>query len=141
MNSIFISNSIADTTKFAQNLSKELKPGSVLALHGELGSGKTTFTQSLAKALGISARLTSPTFVIMRQYQIPSWTGLLYHFDFYRLHVANDAKSFDLNELIAENNNLIVIEWPEIVASILPSHTVHIYFETISDNERRITIK
>jgi len=135
-----ISHSPTETSKLAQDLASQIKPGSILALCGDLGSGKTTFTQSLAKALGITQRVTSPTFILMRQYPLPQSSGMFYHLDLYRIGSPEDIKSIDLEELIAEGTNIIVIEWPEKIETILPPHTLKIYFKTTSATTREITL-
>src|SRR5689334_12083419 len=84
----FVSSSEDETKKFAEDFSKNLK-GNIIALTGELGAGKTTFTQGFAKGLGIKDKIISPTFVLVRQHKIPSSQGIFYHIDLYRLENIN----------------------------------------------------
>lgn len=136
----YISNSLEETAQIATNLGSSLKPGSVLALCGDLGVGKTTFTQSLARSLGIDRNLQSPTFIIMRQYDLPGGGGVFNHLDLYRTSGPDDLKAFDMEELFSDKTAYTIIEWPEKIADILPEHTIKIYFEITGENTRKITI-
>lgn len=138
---MLISQSTTDTLKIAQDLANNTKSGVVIGLYGDLGAGKTTFTQGLAQALGVIQPVKSPTFTIMNQYPLPTGKGNFYHLDLYRIKSINDIKSLDLEELIQENIHIIVIEWPEKIADLLPSNTIKIYFKTLSENQRSITIQ
>jgi len=137
---IYISRSPTNTNKFAQQIASGLKPGSVLALYGDLGAGKTTFTQFLAHALGVAKTPTSPTFVIMRSYPLPNTKEQLHHLDLYRINSAADIKALDVEELIKEGNHILVIEWPEKIEHLLPPHTIKINFETLTETKRSISI-
>ena len=125
----------------------------IVGLHGDLGSGKTTFTQAIAKTLGVEERVTSPTFVIMKNYRI-SCQGLpltqgkgnpfylwkrLIHIDAYRLDKAEELKKLNWSELISDPINLILIEWPERVAEILPPDLISINFKFIDEATRQIS--
>jgi len=138
MNSIQ-THSPQETKNFAKKYAKKLRGGEVLALYGELGSGKTTFTQGLTLGLGIKKRVISPTFVIMRDYAIPQKSYRLYHLDLYRINNALDIKSFDFHELVEEGNNIIVIEWPEKIEKLIPKHAKKFKFTQKSENSRQIT--
>ena len=129
------SHSVNQTHVFAAGVINALSDRNVLALYGELGAGKTTFVQGLAAALGITKRLISPTFTLMRQYPVKSDRyNSLYHLDLYRVESAADLKSIDLSEIIADPNNLVVIEWAEKASDILPSRRLDIKFKTVGDN-------
>lgn len=139
-----ISKSVGETEAFARKFLNDLKarPGqaTVLALKGDLGSGKTTFTQFLAKILGVKNQITSPTFVIEKKYPIkdhPNFKQLI-HIDSYRLNNGTDLLKLDWSEILADPKNLIVIEWPEIVPEILPADCLNLEFEFVSEGERRI---
>jgi tRNA threonylcarbamoyladenosine biosynthesis protein TsaE len=116
--------------------------GVVLALSGELGAGKTTFTKALAIELGITEPVTSPTFVIQKSYNVSDRSDIkkLVHIDAYRLESGADAEVLGLAETISTNGNLVVIEWAENIKSALPSGVINIKFEYISNTTRRITI-
>ena len=113
----------------------------VLALQGELGSGKTTFVQGLAKELNLKEKVLSPTFVIMKRFATgdPRWANL-YHLDCYRIGNAKDLDFFNFKEILADKNNLVVIEWAERVKDILPKDAVWIKFEHGGEDKRRIKI-
>jgi len=117
-----------------------LPPRHVIALHGDLGSGKTTFTQHLAKELGITKRVISPTYVLMRQYSIPKHPQYknLVHLDLYRLSSSQDLKSIDLEEYLADPKNLVIIEWAGKVKITLPPHLA-IYLKVIDSGKHEIT--
>ena len=107
----------------------------VLALQGDLGSGKTTFTQGLAKFLKIKGRVNSPTFVVMKRFKN------FYHIDCYRLKDEKDALELDLKNIMADPKNIVAIEWPEKIKSILPKNTVFINFKFIDNKTREISFK
>lgn len=152
-----ITNSPSETQQLAGKILSKLKDRNIVCLYGELGAGKTTFVQGLAKALGIEKRVISPTFILLREYEVASrqlpvarrknnwklvagnWKHLL-HLDCYRIDSEEDFKSIDLKELWQDKNNLVVIEWTERIAKILPKERIDIKFEYISENEREITM-
>ena len=103
-----------------------IRPGSILAVQGDLGAGKTTFIQSLAAALGIKRFVPSPTFALMRTYKLPkAVNGIrrLVHVDAYRLKNESELQVLDLDEELADGQSLLVLEWPERVAGWLKSRT------------------
>lgn len=105
----------------------------VIGLEGDLGSGKTTFVQGLAKGLGIKDKVTSPTFVIMKRYDF------FYHIDCYRIK-DKDLLELDFKEIISQSKNIIVIEWAERVKKILPKNTLWLKFEYLGKDERKIVL-
>lgn len=137
----YISKSVGDTHEYSFRLAAKLLPGQVIVLFGELGSGKTTFVQGLAKALKITKRITSPTFIIMRQYQTPIIPGDFYHLDLYRISSSQDIATIDLESLFAENSHLFAIEWPESILSLLPPSTIYLHFAHLGGNIRSIINK
>lgn len=111
-------------------------------MHGDLGSGKTTFTQGLLKALGAEGPYISPTFLIMKEYPIRD-KMTLYHIDAYRI-TSDDMKLLGWEELIQNKKTILVVEWPERIADILPQksskkRTIHINFWWKSEQERQIS--
>ena len=133
-----ISRSPEDTHRLAAELLTDLRAGSILALHGELGSGKTCFVQGLAKALGIDRAVNSPTFAIVNEY--PGHPPL-YHMDLYRIHSAAEALDLGLDEYL-HGRGITAIEWAERVSGLLPPTTLHIRFEPGNEqDERVITIR
>lgn len=113
----------------------------VVALHGDLGVGKTTFTQYLAKALGVSDVVNSPTFTIMKGYETSSEAyQTLVHMDVYRIDTQEEMEPLHFSELLAQANTLVCIEWAERIKKLLPPDTVHVRFAHI-DKSRVITIE
>lgn len=138
-----ISASTAETKKLAETLAKRIKPGMVLALFGDLGSGKTTFVSYLVKALGFESRVQSPTFVIHREYirQSGSPISIIHHLDLYRLSSKEDILDLGLKELLQEKNSLVLIEWPEMAVDLLPAGTVELHFKTMQNDVKHIIVK
>lgn len=110
----------------------------VILLDGELGAGKTTFTKGLARGLGISRVVNSPTFTIMKKYQSDDRFRYLYHLDLYRLQEV--GTDFDLEEYI-DGNGMIVIEWPFQVEEFIPTDYLLIQIKKKSDTERELTME
>lgn len=115
----------------------------ILALHGDLGAGKTTLVSSIAKELGVVENIISPTFIVYRVYDIAvvdsSWQKLV-HIDAYRLEGEVDAKKIRLDELFADATNLVCIEWPEHVGELLPKNALHATIAYTGEHERSIEI-
>ncbi|OGD79026.1 tRNA (adenosine(37)-N6)-threonylcarbamoyltransferase complex ATPase subunit type 1 TsaE [Candidatus Collierbacteria bacterium RIFOXYB1_FULL_49_13] len=128
---------IEETHRLAHTVLSEYPRGGVLALTGELASGKTTFVQGLGHALGIK-RLLSPTFTILRQY---SSSPPLYHMDLYRLNSVQEALDIGLAEILSLPNAIVAIEWPEKITPILPQHTIHLDFVINPDGTRTISTR
>ena len=113
----------------------------VVGLYGDLGSGKTTFTQDVAAIFGIEENITSPTYVIEKIYPIiqAKFKNLI-HIDAYRLASGKELISLGWKNISSNPDNIILIEWPEKVVEILPENHSKIYFKFISDTEREIEI-
>ena len=124
-----------DTITFAKELAPLIKKGDVLALYGELGTGKTFFTQQLCKFLGVKENVSSPSYVLMNEYK---GTYTIRHLDLYRLDAAEEVLELGLYDLYEDA--ITIIEWPEIADVMLPENTIHIYFEFIDEN-RKVTLK
>jgi len=124
--SIFISKNHKDTQKIARGFLDKLKIGksaTVVGLYGELGAGKTAFTQAISKLLGVRSKVASPTFVIMKRYSLKnSKHNFLFHIDAYRLKNEKELLHLGWEEIIKDRNNLIFIEWPENVRKAMPKH-------------------
>lgn len=110
---------------------KEPKQATVIALHGDLGAGKTTFVQMVGQILGVKEDITSPTFVVMKNYDIDDTWKKFIHIDAYRVESAEELVVLNLEEEISNEDNIIFIEWAERVAEILPVNTVHLDFSLV----------
>lgn len=132
--------SALETQALAKDLSEKLSPGDILALSGDLGSGKTTFAQGLAKAFGIKKPFTSPTFVIMKIYDTSDpIIKKIFHLDSYRLESRDDAESIGLTDVLNQGESIVLIEWPEKIKDYLPGRTKTITFKYLEDNKRLIS--
>lgn len=131
-----LTSSPEETKRLAVKLVSTLRPGDVLALEGELGSGKTQFVQGLAKGLGVSqdGYVRSPTFTLLNEYRgrMP-----LYHFDFYRLYDPLELDDLGLEEYF-DGKGITVIEWADKFPGALPERTMHIHFEIVDETHRTI---
>ena len=126
---------------FTESLPKNLNRALIVGLSGDLGSGKTTFVQSVANVLGIEKYITSPTFVIQKKYKINSakvdFENLI-HIDAYRLESGRELLDLDWEEVVKNPKNIIFIEWPERVIEILPRDMKKINFKFIDEKTRKI---
>lgn len=123
-----------DTRAFGLELAQKLKPGDVIALIGDLGTGKTTLTKSIAEGLGISDMITSPTFTIVQEYA--SGRLPLYHFDVYRLCDPEEMYELGYEEYFF-GQGVCVIEWADLIMEIIPEDSIFIRIEYGADSEER----
>ncbi len=134
----FISNSVEETMGLGRKLGEKIKKGSIVALIGDLGSGKTVFTKGVAQGLGVkNARyVNSPTFVIIKEYKgrIP-----LYHFDLYRLDHYSSFDTMNYEEYFY-GSGVTVIEWADKVRKLLPKKYIEVKLKVIGESKRRIQI-
>lgn len=139
----FVVDTLLELESLAANLGEDLvglaaDNAVVLALHGNLGAGKTTFVQYLAKYLGVSETVTSPTFVIMKRYQSDKNHLELIHIDAYRIEAIDEMRVLGFESLLTKKHTIICIEWAERIAALLPPDTIHLKFE-LNDEIRTIT--
>lgn len=127
-----------ETQRVGRGLAKKIKDGEIVCLYGDLGAGKTTLAQGIARGLGIKQDVLSPTFILMRRYDLKN--RFFYHIDLYRLNDLEEIKGLGIEEIVEDTNNIVLIEWPEKIAHLLPRRRWEIKFETISENERKIEI-
>ena len=134
-----ISNSATQTFEIARLIGEKLKNGDILALSGELGSGKTCFTKGLAKGLGVSDKyqITSPTFTLINEYPARC---KLYHFDVYRLNNYLELEDLGYDEYLS-GDGVVVIEWAEKIANHIPPDSIFINFEYVDENSRKMIIR
>lgn len=138
-----------ETARLAERLVRALAEreqgrgtATLVALSGDLGAGKTTFTQGVARALGVEDRVTSPTFVIERIYGLPEtapWRHLV-HIDAYRLSGDEELGTIGWYDVATDPRNLVFMEWPERVERGVPERAVRIVFEEVDENTRNIHI-
>lgn len=130
----------AQTRALGARLAQFLGEGDILALSGDLGAGKTTFTQGLAQGLGISAAITSPTFVLINRYR-DAHGRVLQHADCYRLADA-PAEMWDagLGELFA-GDDIVVVEWADRIPALLPEDFLEITFTYLDENRRQVCLR
>jgi tRNA threonylcarbamoyladenosine biosynthesis protein TsaE len=151
-----LSTSLEMTAQIAQDVVKKVQEGTaakkatIVALSGDLGSGKTAFVQAVARALGVQETVTSPTFIIEKIYQLKlaekkdakktaaNFSHLI-HIDAYRLESGRELKHLGWNEIVADPGNLIFVEWPEKIADIIPKEVLTISFTFIDEKTREIS--
>ena len=138
MTGVFEVRSVEETWALARRLAAELKPGDIVCLEGDLGAGKTTFTQGLAAALGVAGRVTSPTFCIVQEHRAPSAAKpvFLVHMDLYRLHGEDDVIAIGWEDYLAEGA-ILVVEWPERAGALVPPQARHVVFTHLEGEESR----
>ena len=131
--------SAAQTQALGARLAQRLQPGDVLALAGDLGAGKTAFTQGLARGLGISRPVTSPTFTLINQYRTPDGS-ILQHVDCYRLvNAPLEMWHAGLADLF-DGDNIVVIEWADRIPGLLPEEHLEINFTYLGEGRRRLCL-
>lgn len=141
----YLSKNLAETAKIAEQFIAKINDiqtskAVIVGLFGDLGSGKTTFTQSIGKILGVKEIMTSPTFVIEKRYDLNSRFGFkkLIHIDAYRLELSKELLNLDFQKDLDNKDNLIIIEWPERVGGVLPADLIKVELQFISESEREI---
>ena len=149
----YLTTNSSQTKKLGENLAKKIfklpqkKSALIIALSGDLGAGKTTFVQGFAKGLGIKEKITSPTFVLLKKFQIRKNSrsnsqkfARLFHIDCYRIRKPEEILNIGFKEIISEPKNIIAIEWVEKIEKILPKNIIKIKFDFDNKNTRKITL-
>lgn len=139
-----ITKSAKETEKLGKQIAVKLKAPAFIAFYGDLGAGKTTLIQAIAKGLGIEKRIVSPTFILAREYEVANnQFGLerLYHVDLYRINNSQEAKAIGIEEMIKDNAGAVLVEWAEKMGSILPEKRIDVKIENMGENKRKIIIK
>jgi tRNA threonylcarbamoyladenosine biosynthesis protein TsaE len=136
--SAYESNSVQETEAIAADLARTLRGGECVALHGDLGAGKTQFVRGLVRGLGGNARsVSSPTFVLLNVYDAGRLT--VYHLDAYRVGGAEDFEAIGFAELL-DQDGVVVVEWAERVRDLLPDDCISVRIEPLGEQRRRIEI-
>jgi tRNA threonylcarbamoyladenosine biosynthesis protein TsaE len=135
MEKIYITRDARETMKLGEDLGKLLSSGDFLALKGDLGAGKTAFTKGIAKGLGVTDEITSPTFTIIHEYQGDT---RLIHIDTYRLDHPQELEDIGFNDYLSEG--VVVMEWADRVRNLLPRKVLWVCFEILAEDRRKITI-
>jgi len=141
----FTSKSSLDTRGIAKKVLEHIKVGdgaTVLALYGDFGAGKTTFSQHIGELLGVHDPIQSPTFLIEKIYELrrAPWQHLV-HIDAYRLDDESELLSLGWHEIIKKPENLILVEWADKVENILPEDAIHIRINHAGEDQREIEIR
>ncbi len=137
----FISHNLAETENIAQELLSSLADKSILALSGNLGAGKTTFVKFLAKVLGLEENITSPTFVLLKAYDIDFADFKKFvHVDCYRLDAKEDLADIGLQDYVADTSNLLLIEWADKINNLPLDKVLHIKIEILGETSRKFII-
>ncbi len=125
----------------ALDILRQTDPHRVYAFYGKMGAGKTTFIKQLCEEMGTDDVVNSPTFAIVNVYDVERpHKGEVYHFDCYRLKDIREALDFGAEEYLY-SSNYCLIEWPEMIAQILPEDTVSVHIEVLENGDRRLTIE
>jgi tRNA threonylcarbamoyladenosine biosynthesis protein TsaE len=131
----FILKNEEDTAALGASIAEGLKPGAVIALTGDLGAGKTTLTKAVARALGVTETLTSPTFTIVQEYE--SGRMPVYHFDVYRVHGEDDLFELGFDDYL-HGKGVCLIEWADLIEDLLPKDAMRIRLEYGANEDERI---
>ncbi|MEK7571011.1 MAG: tRNA (adenosine(37)-N6)-threonylcarbamoyltransferase complex ATPase subunit type 1 TsaE [Patescibacteria group bacterium] len=136
---------VQETQELARTIAKQKEQFQVITLQGDLGSGKTTFTQGFAQGLGITQAIISPTFIIIRTYMLPdaskSRKKFLYHVDLYRIEHTDEIEEIGLFDIMQDTQNIVVIEWPEKLGDLLPEKHLALSFHPIDESTREIIVE
>lgn len=131
----FLSRAPEQTRRVGSRLGSMLKPGDVLALHGDLGAGKTTFVQGIAQGWGATDEVSSPTFVLVNIYRRPDG-ALIHHMDAYRIQSALEAEDLDLDEMM--RSGALLVEWAERIQSALPQEHLEVQLAYVNEEQRSL---
>jgi tRNA threonylcarbamoyladenosine biosynthesis protein TsaE len=134
----------AEMQAFGERIAGLLTSGDTLLLHGDLGAGKTTLAQGIARGLGVAASVTSPTFTLVAEYPVanhPGGIGTLFHLDLYRLTDPEELDGFGFDEFLSPDSAVSLIEWPERAPGRFPLDAVLIELESAGPDARRVRIR
>lgn len=133
----YLSTSPQATEAFAQELARQLRAGDVLAFRGGMGAGKTAFVRGLARGLGCTSEVSSPTFALVHEY---GGTPPLYHFDMYRIETLEDLHSTGYFDYL-DAGGILAVEWSERIDGVLEENAIYITMEPVDETTRKITLE
>jgi tRNA threonylcarbamoyladenosine biosynthesis protein TsaE len=136
---IITTDSEEKTEAVAERLAKTLPPGSVIALHGDLGAGKTVFARGFARGLGVSNPVSSPTFTIVQEYRLDNDKWLC-HLDLYRIEDSYSALNFGIDEYLEDEDSFVLVEWAERIKPLLPESALRVHIRHNGERCREIEI-
>ena len=140
MKQVYYTNSADETRELAAKIAAETPNGTVFALDGNLGAGKTVFASGFACGLGITEPVSSPTFTIVQEY--PRAEGMFFHLDLYRIDNPDAALAFGIDEFLYASDAISLVEWPERIDGLFPPGTIRVAIErTDREETRKITIE
>ena len=134
-----ITRSEEETEAVGSSLAQSLAMNSTVLLRGNLGAGKTVVSRGFARGLGITEPVSSPTYTIVQEYELPE-KARLYHLDLYRISGVEAALAFGVDEFLDDPRGIALVEWPDRISGILPESAISVEIEHLSDSERKITI-
>ena len=136
-----ITKNAEETRELGKKMAGNARGGEIFCLKGELGAGKTTFSQGFLRGLGVESAITSPTFVVMKEYSLKDNAlnlKKIYHIDTYRIE-SEDVLNLGWEGIIKDKENIILVEWPEKIKDIIPEDAIWLEFESIDEEKRKIT--
>lgn len=133
-----VTHSVGETIALGERLAAGWPAGTVVALSGDLGAGKTALTKGIARGLGVADTITSPTFTLVNEHAARDGRRL-YHVDLYRLDQPQQAVEIGIEEELAPDG-WTIIEWAEKLGDVLPTDAVRVHIEIVGENERRISV-
>lgn len=137
-----ITHSCLETERLGKKIAAKLKGGEVLCLYGELGAGKTTFMHGLIGYFLPGKRVVSPTFVIVRHYELSGAdVKFIYHIDLYRLEKQSEIQNVGLTEQFGKSDTIIAIEWAQKLGELIPDKRIDVSFQIVSEHTREIRVK
>jgi len=136
----FTTNSAEETIELGRRLAADLQPPKLVLLRGDLGAGKTTMVKGIAEAFGAASQedVTSPTFTLIHEYRAPAMS--VYHIDLYRIDTQRELDTLGLDELIADERNLVLVEWGEKFPRLLKERDIEIAIDRTGPNQRAIRV-
>ena len=139
-NKNFVSASESETEAIGAEIARMCPRGSVILLDGDLGAGKTVFTRGFARELGIDEPVSSPTYTIVQEYDLPE-RGRLYHLDLYRISGVQAALAFGVDEFLNDPSSYALVEWPERISGIIPGNAIKIRLKHTGESQREISVE